>query len=112
MLECIHDVLFADRIRKYILSRFTEQILRHEKISIQSTENVKPPCNISNDDESKDEDGSRDGDDNWPIESQDDLHEQAPEWEAWAQGLVSKAKYVIIDSNGRAVRNLNASNLQ
>jgi hypothetical protein len=74
----MYDVLFADGIRNCIPSVFTEPILRHEKNSIQFTENVKPTCNISSDNESEDEDGSRDGDDSWPVESQDD-HEQATE---------------------------------
>ena len=83
----MYDVLFADGIRKCIPSGFTEQILRHEKNAIQPTNNVEPTSNISSDDESEDEDGSRDGDDSWPVTCDDDLHDQAAEWEDWAQSL-------------------------
>ena len=86
----MHDVLFAHGIRNYIPSGFTEHILRHDKNSIQPTENVEPMCNIISDDELEDEDGNRDGDDSWLVETEDDLHEQVTEWEAWAQGVVLK----------------------
>ena len=42
----MYDVLFANEIRKCIPSGFSKQILRHEKNSIQPTENVESPCNI------------------------------------------------------------------
>jgi hypothetical protein len=83
----MYDVLFADGITKCFPSGFTEKVLRHEKNSIEPTKNTEPTCNTSSDDESEDEDGSRDGDDSWPVESEDDLEEQASEWEAWVQRL-------------------------
>jgi hypothetical protein len=83
----MYDVLFADGIRKCIPSGFTEQILRHEKNSIEPTKNTEPACNTSSDDESEDEDVIGYGDDSWPVESEDDLQEQASEWEAWTQRL-------------------------
>ena len=73
----MYDVLF-DGIRKCIPSGFMEQILRHEKYSIQPTKYYPPMCNISSDDELEDDDGSGDGNDSWPIESQDDLHKKQP----------------------------------
>lgn len=85
----MYDVLFIDGIIKCIPSGFMEQILRHEKYSIQPTKNYPPTCNISSDDESEDDDSNRDENDSWHIESQDDLHEQATEWEVWEQVLVS-----------------------
>ena len=83
----MYDVLFANEIKKCIPSGFTEQILRHENNAIEPTENVEPTCNISSDDESEDENGSRDGDDGWLLDDEDDLHDQAAEWEAWVQSL-------------------------
>ena len=78
----MYDVLFDDGIRKCIPSGFTQQLHMHAKESTQPTKNYEPTCNISSDDESKDEDGSRDGDDSWPVESEDDLQEQSAEWES------------------------------
>jgi hypothetical protein len=82
----MYDILFADGNIKCIPSGFTEHILRHEIETIQPTNIVEPTCNISSDDDSEDEDGVRDGEDSWP-DTQDDLAEQAAEWEAWAHSL-------------------------
>jgi hypothetical protein len=98
----MYDVLFADGNSKCIPSGFTEHILRHENNSIQPTKNVEATCNISSDDESEDEEGIRDGDDCWPCESPDDIHEQATEWAGWAERL----------ENVDDLQQQNATNLQ
>jgi hypothetical protein len=63
--------------------------LKHEENSLGPTKNFEPACNTSSDDDSEDEDGSRDGDDSWPVDSKDDLQEQASEYKAWTQRLHS-----------------------
>jgi hypothetical protein len=83
----MYDVLFADGIRKCIPSGFTEHILRHEEKSLEPTKNFEAACNTSSDDDSEDEEGSRDGDDSWPVDSDNDLQDQVSEWEAWAQSI-------------------------
>ena len=100
----MYDVLFDDGIRKCIPSGFTEQLHMHANESLQPKQNFEPTCNISSDNESEDEDGSRDGDESWPVESEDDIEEQSYEWDSWAQTLLSKSKPVIIQNNARAVR--------
>jgi hypothetical protein len=35
----------------------------------------------------EDEDGSRDGDDNWLVTNENDIYDQVAEWKAWAQSL-------------------------
>ena len=83
----MYDVLFADGMIKCIPSGYTEQILRHEKDAIQPTKIDEPMCNISSDDDSEDEDGCKDGDDNWHKAHGDDLHDQAAEWKAWEESI-------------------------
>ena len=94
----MYDVLFDDGNTKCIPSGFTEHILRHEKDAIQPTNIVEPTCNISSDDDSEDEDGVRDGDDSWPDTHEDDLAEQAAEWEAWAHSLAGAAAVPGLES--------------
>ena len=102
----MYDVLFADGNRKCIPSGFTEQILRHEEDAIQETNIVEPTCNSSSDNDSEDEDGVRDGEDSWPDTYEDDLAEQATEWEALAHSLgfdVGSASVLAVPAAGSAL---------
>jgi hypothetical protein len=69
----MYDVLFADRIRKCIPSGFTEKILRHEENLLEPTKKFEPAYNTSSNDDSEDEDGSRDGDDSWTTDFAQDM---------------------------------------
>jgi len=47
--------------------------LKHEENSLGPTKNFEPACNTSSDDDSEDEEDSRDGDNSWTTDFAQDM---------------------------------------